>query len=176
MTEVKVPDIGDFDDVPIIEILVKVGDTVSAEDPLVTLESDKATMDVPAPYDGVVKEILVSIGDTVPSNLAAAQGTYPFWVEAQYVNNAGNTGADSTAVNAIISALQNQATTAAIADVDAIPDVVGAAGGNYNTTVHYNAFNSGVLPTGGGSAKVYVNTSTRAGVTCHAPQYAATAP
>src|ERR1700734_4347356 len=62
---VAVPDIGDFDQVPIIEILVAVGDTVSAEDPLVTLESDKATMDVPAPYDGVVKEILVSMGDTV---------------------------------------------------------------------------------------------------------------
>ena len=64
-SRVSVPDIGDFDDVPVIEILVAVGDTVSAEDPLVTLESDKATMDVPAPYDGVVKEILVSVDDTV---------------------------------------------------------------------------------------------------------------
>jgi pyruvate dehydrogenase E2 component (dihydrolipoamide acetyltransferase) len=64
-SRVSVPDIGDFDEVPIIEILVSVGDTVSAEDPLVTLESDKATMDVPAPYDGIVKEILVSVGDTV---------------------------------------------------------------------------------------------------------------
>jgi pyruvate dehydrogenase E2 component (dihydrolipoamide acetyltransferase) len=62
---VAVPDIGDFDEVPVIEILVSVGDTVAAEDPLVTLESDKATMDVPAPYDGVVKEILVSVDDTV---------------------------------------------------------------------------------------------------------------
>ena len=47
--EVRVPDIGDFDDVPVIEILVAIGDEVSPEDPLVTLESDKATMDVPAP-------------------------------------------------------------------------------------------------------------------------------
>jgi pyruvate dehydrogenase E2 component (dihydrolipoamide acetyltransferase) len=62
---VTVPDIGDFSGVPVIEILVAVGDTVAAEDPLVTLESDKATMDVPAPYDGVVKEILVSVDDTV---------------------------------------------------------------------------------------------------------------
>jgi pyruvate dehydrogenase E2 component (dihydrolipoamide acetyltransferase) len=62
---VAVPDIGDFDDVPIIEILVSVGDTVAAEDPLVTLESDKATMDVPAPFAGVVKEILVSLDDRV---------------------------------------------------------------------------------------------------------------
>jgi pyruvate dehydrogenase E2 component (dihydrolipoamide acetyltransferase) len=64
-SKVAVPDIGDFGDVPIIEILVSVGDTVSAEDPLVTLESDKATMDVPAPFGGVVKTISVSVGDTV---------------------------------------------------------------------------------------------------------------
>ncbi len=62
---VEVPDIGDFDDVPIIEILVSVGDTVTAEDPLLTLESDKATMDVPAPLGGTVKEIKVSVGDRV---------------------------------------------------------------------------------------------------------------
>ena len=65
MTDVKVPDIGDFDDVPIIEILVSVGDRVSAEDPLVTLESDKATMDVPAPIDGVIKQLAVQVGDRV---------------------------------------------------------------------------------------------------------------
>jgi dihydrolipoamide dehydrogenase len=64
-SQVEVPDIGDFDDVPIIEILVAVGDTVAAEDPLVTLESDKATMDVPAPVDGVVKQLAVQVGDRV---------------------------------------------------------------------------------------------------------------
>jgi dihydrolipoamide dehydrogenase len=64
-TEVRVPDIGDFSDVPVIEILVAAGDTVAAEDPLVTLESDKATMDVPAPSAGVVKQLRVSIGDRV---------------------------------------------------------------------------------------------------------------
>ena len=67
---IEVPDIGDFDDVPIIEILVSVGDTVGVEDPLVTLESDKATMDVPAPVAGVVKEILVSLGDQVSQGSA----------------------------------------------------------------------------------------------------------
>ena len=67
---IEVPDIGDFDDVPVIEILVSVGDTVAAEDPLVTLESDKATMDVPAPVAGVVKEILVSLGDQVSQGSA----------------------------------------------------------------------------------------------------------
>jgi dihydrolipoamide dehydrogenase len=63
--EVKVPNIGDFKDVPVIEILVKPGDTVKAEDSLLTLESDKATMDVPAPAGGVVKSISVKLGDKV---------------------------------------------------------------------------------------------------------------
>ena len=65
MTVVKVPDIGDFKDVPIIEVFVKPGDTVKAEDPLITLESDKATMDVPAPSAGVVRELKVKQGDKV---------------------------------------------------------------------------------------------------------------
>src|SRR5436305_1230306 len=63
--EVKVPDIGDFKDVPIIEVFVKPGDAVKAEDSLVTLESDKATMDVPAPAAGMVKDLQVKHGDKV---------------------------------------------------------------------------------------------------------------
>ncbi len=63
--EVKVPDIGEFKDVPVIEVLVKAGDNVKAEDSLVTLESDKATMEVPAPAAGVVKELKVKVGDKV---------------------------------------------------------------------------------------------------------------
>ena len=63
--QVAVPDIGDFSDVPVIEVLVAPGDSVAPEDPLLTLESDKATMDVPAPAGGVVGELLVSVGDKV---------------------------------------------------------------------------------------------------------------
>src|SRR5438093_1113957 len=63
--EVKVPDIGDFNDIPVIEVLVKVGDTVEEEQSLVTLESDKATMDVPSSASGTVKEVKVKVGDTV---------------------------------------------------------------------------------------------------------------
>lgn len=63
--EVKVPDIGDFDDVPVIGILVSVGDVIAEEDPLVELESDKATMEVPSPAAGKVVEIKVSEGDKV---------------------------------------------------------------------------------------------------------------
>src|SRR6266542_2346840 len=68
--EVKVPDIGDFKDVPVIEVFVKPGDTVKAEDSLVTLESDKATMDVPAPAAGTVKDLKVKVGDKVSEGSA----------------------------------------------------------------------------------------------------------
>ncbi len=63
--EVKVPDIGDFKNIPVIEVLVKPGDRVNKEDPLITLESDKATMDVPSPADGTVKELKLKNGDKV---------------------------------------------------------------------------------------------------------------
>src|SRR5438552_1932422 len=65
LIDVKVPDIGDFKDVPIIEVLVQPGNRVKTEDPLITLESDKASMDVPSPVDGVVKEVRVKVGDKV---------------------------------------------------------------------------------------------------------------
>ena len=63
--EVKVPDIGDFAEVPVIELFVKVGDRIKVDDAIVTLESDKATMDVPSPVEGVVKEVLVQLGAKV---------------------------------------------------------------------------------------------------------------
>src|SRR5258705_5309683 len=63
--EVTVPDIGDFVDVPVIEILVEAGQHVGEEEPLVVLESDKATMEVPAPFAGVVSELKVAVGDKV---------------------------------------------------------------------------------------------------------------
>jgi pyruvate dehydrogenase E2 component (dihydrolipoamide acetyltransferase) len=68
-TEVKVPDIGDFNDVPIIEIHVNVDDVVNEDDPLVTLESDKATMDVPSPAAGKVQELRVKVGDRVSEGM-----------------------------------------------------------------------------------------------------------
>src|SRR5690242_7866810 len=65
LVEVKVPDIGDFKDVEIIELLVKPGDTVKAEQSLITVESDKASMEIPSTHAGVVKELKVKIGDKV---------------------------------------------------------------------------------------------------------------
>ena len=63
--EIKVPDIGDYDGVPVIEVHVKPGDVVEKEQSLVTLESDKATMDVPSSHAGVVKEVKVKVGDSI---------------------------------------------------------------------------------------------------------------
>ena len=79
-TEIRIPDIGDFKNVPIIEVLVKPGDEIVPETPLVTLESDKATMEVPSPRAGKVAELKVKIGDkvsegTVILTLEAADGS-----------------------------------------------------------------------------------------------------
>jgi len=76
MKQVLVPDIGNYKDVPVIEVMVKVGDAVKAEQSLLTLETDKATMDVPAPFDGVVKEIKIKVGDII------SEGTLIFVMEA----------------------------------------------------------------------------------------------
>ncbi len=76
IVEVKVPDIGDFPEVPVIELFVKAGDTIKADDAICTLESDKATMDVPSSAGGVVKEVLVRVGDKV------AEGTVLLKLEA----------------------------------------------------------------------------------------------
>ena len=65
IVEIKVPDIGDFKDVPVIEVHVAAGDTVNPEDPLITLESDKATLEVPAPQAGTVVELKLAQGDRV---------------------------------------------------------------------------------------------------------------
>ena len=70
LRDVLVPDIGDFKNIPVIEVLVKPGDVVKAEDSLITLESDKATMEVPAPYAGVVRELKIKPGDKVSQGAA----------------------------------------------------------------------------------------------------------
>ncbi|TRD16443.1 2-oxo acid dehydrogenase subunit E2 [Palleronia caenipelagi] len=81
-TEVKVPDIGDFNDVPVVSVLVSVGDVVAKEDPLIELESDKATMEVPSSHAGKVVEILLSEGDS------ASEGTVILMIEAEDAGDA----------------------------------------------------------------------------------------
>src|SRR5688572_31706972 len=73
LSEARVPDIGGHSDVPVIEVLVKVGDTVKKDQGLVTLESDKATMEVPAPFAGVVKSLKVKVGDSLSEGAVVAE-------------------------------------------------------------------------------------------------------
>ena len=97
--EVKVPDIGDYKNIPVIEVFVKVGDTVAVEDTLITLESDKATLDVPSSHAGIVKEIKVKVGDKISegsvvvmlevANSADAPSAKP--TPAAQTDTAGNT-------------------------------------------------------------------------------------
>src|SRR3954462_15212677 len=94
--EVRVPDIGDFADVPIIEVMVSPGDTVAEEDPLVTLESDKATMDVPSPAAGTVGELKVSVGDTV------SEGTVILTLEGAAGDGAAGDGAGGAAEERVV--------------------------------------------------------------------------
>ena len=92
LIEIKVPDIGDFDNIPIMEIFVSVGDSVALEDSLIALESDKATMEVPADHAGKVHEILVSVGDNV------SPGTVIMKIEAE--GEASGDAADDAASEA----------------------------------------------------------------------------
>ena len=77
LIEIKVPDIGDFSDVDVIDVLVKAGDTVAVDDALITLESDKASMDIPSPQAGKVKELKIAVGDKV------SEGTLVCVLEAE---------------------------------------------------------------------------------------------
>jgi pyruvate dehydrogenase E2 component (dihydrolipoamide acetyltransferase) len=105
MQQVFVPDIGDFKDVPIIEVLVKPGDRVKPEDSLVTLESDKATMEVPAPFGGVVQDMKVKVGDRV------SQGALILTLDT---GEAGEAGAAAPApVSASAAAAPNSTSVAA---------------------------------------------------------------
>lgn len=119
LIEVKVPDIGDFSDVPVIELFVKVGDTIKVDDAIATLESDKATMDVPSSAAGVVREILVNVGDKV------SQGSLMIKVEAA--------GAAAAAPSAAPAAAP--APVAAPAPAAAAAPVAATGGGVVDVTV-----------------------------------------
>ena len=127
--EVRVPDLGDFADVPVIEIHVTPGDRISAEDPLLTLESDKATMDVPAPAGGTVAEVRVAVGDTVSEGDVI--------VELETGQEAAPTHADPAAAHTAPAQVQTapvaSASAAGIeADVQADVLVLGAGPGGYS--------------------------------------------
>lgn len=123
--DIKVPDIGDFDSVPVIEIHVAEGDTVSVEDPLVTLESDKAAMDVPSPQAGVVKALKVKEGDEV------SQGSVILTLETA----AAAAAPDAPKANAPIANVPKENSVAggakAQGDIHADVVVIGAGPGGY---------------------------------------------
>jgi dihydrolipoamide dehydrogenase len=134
--EVRVPDIGDFSDVPIIEIHVSAGDEVAVDDPIITLESDKATMDVPAPVAGTVTAVPVSVGDTV------SEGDVILSVEVAGAEAAPAGEAVQPAATATAPAAQPAAATAAAptpapapspeaGDFDAEVLVLGSGPGGY---------------------------------------------
>jgi len=141
VVSVEVPDIGDFEDVPIIEILVSPGDHVGLDEPLLTLESDKATMDVPAPFAGVVRELHVKVGDRV------SQGTLllvlePAEAAAAVPSMASAAGSDGAPTEA---AAPDALTSALAAEPPGAPEPAGAA----------------PTPSGDGSEPVYASPSVR---------------
>lgn len=117
--EIPVPDIGDFDEVEVIEILVSAGDTIAAEDSLISLESDKATMEIPSPEGGVVKELKVAVGDKV------AQGAVILLLESSEPAGAAETApvaAASSAASATPPAEQPRAASPAAVESPAETD------------------------------------------------------
>ncbi|MFU2489645.1 FAD-dependent oxidoreductase, partial [Thauera sp. WH-1] len=126
--EVKVPDIGDFDSVPVIELFVKVGDSIQVDDAICTLESDKATMDVPSSAAGVVKEVLVAVGDKV------AEGTVLLKVESMTASAATSAGAGAAPAAPAAAPVAAPAAAAHSGTADAEYDMVvlGAGPGGYS--------------------------------------------
>jgi dihydrolipoamide dehydrogenase len=131
--EVKVPDIGDFKNIPIIEILVKPGDSVQPEDPLIALESDKATMEVPSPAAGIIKELKVKVGDKV------SQGTLVLTLDAEGTAAAPSPASAAAATKpatpppaAPATAAPSAASFTGGADIECEMLVIGAGPGGYS--------------------------------------------
>jgi dihydrolipoamide dehydrogenase len=125
--EIQVPDIGDFKDVAVIELLVKPGDSVKAEQSLITVESDKASMEIPSSHAGVVKELRIKVGDTVN------QGTVVLVLEAAGAAAAAPAGsASAPAPKAAVAAAPAAASYAGGADVECDMLVLGAGPGGYS--------------------------------------------
>ena len=121
--EIKVPDIGDFSDVDVIDVLVSAGDMVSVDDALITLESDKASMDIPSPQAGVVKEMKIAVGDK------ASEGTLVCLLEASGDNASASTAAETAPSTPV--AAPAAATHSGEADISCEMLVLGAGPGGY---------------------------------------------
>ena len=137
LKDILVPDIGDFKDVEVIEVLVNVGDTISAEDSLITVESDKASMEIPASDGGVVKKVLVKVGDKIN------QGTLLLQVEA----SAGATASTGTAAGAAAAPSEVKKTDEKSVEPKADPAASGAASSPVQTA-HSTVQSTAVVPSG----------------------------
>jgi dihydrolipoamide dehydrogenase len=126
--EIKVPDIGDYKNIPVIEIYVKVGDTIAVEDTLVTLESDKATLDVPSSHAGVVKEIKVAVGDKI------SEGSVVVLLEAAETAEAASTPAQTPESKPAETPATSAAATAASAPANAPAPAASTYNGNVDIT------------------------------------------
>ena len=130
LVDIKVPDIGDFADVPVIEIAVKPGDMVAVDATLVTLESDKATMDVPSPIAGEIVEVLVKVGDKVAQGTLVARARAAGAADANY--SGGDTALAPAAAASAPAAPVAAAAFAGKVDVDTDLLVLGAGPGGYS--------------------------------------------
>ncbi|MBN3722723.1 dihydrolipoyl dehydrogenase [Burkholderia sp. Ac-20379] len=134
LIEVKVPDIGDFKEIPVIEVLVKAGDTVEKEQSLVTLESDKATMDVPSSEAGVVKEVKVKVGDNVSEGtlIVVLEGAAAAAAPAKAAEAPAQKPADKPAEKAAPAAAPQAGSYSGSADIECDMLVLGAGPGGYS--------------------------------------------
>ena len=133
LIEIKVPDVGDFKEVPVIEILVQPGDNVEKETSLITLETDKATIEIPAPQNGTVNEIKVKIGDTV------SEGSIILTLEpiTDLTDSPPRAKKDTKAEIAppLASPISTQPTTIPRGDIHADVAILGAGPGGYTAAL-----------------------------------------
>ena len=135
--EINVPDIGDFDEVEVIEVLVKQGDSIQAEDSLITVESDKASMEIPSPTAGTITEVKVSVGDKVK------QGSLIAMLDESSASASDNTETDTTQDNATEDT-QNQAPENKTTDADLHAQVVVLGSGPGGYTAAFRAADLGL--------------------------------
>ncbi len=138
MIEIKIPDLGDFEKVPVIEIFVSPGDTVALEDPLIAVESDKATMEIPASESGVVKEVLLSVGDEV------SQGDLILRIESQAAESPDNTISEQSSADQVSPTVESQPDLKEMADSDQQYDLVVLGSGPGGYTAAFRAADLGL--------------------------------
>ena len=143
LVTITVPDIGDFEDVEIIEVLVHVGDQIKVEDSLITVESDKASMEIPAPNDGEITELLVSVGDRISTGTAIAVIATDAAVATDATDTAQETPPTTEASPTASSTASGSVSTSSSDTYDVV--VIGAGPGGYTAAFRAADLNLSVL-------------------------------